>query len=58
MALAGLGDPLVQARPDVFRRIRIAPTLITGDQDSARNHARDTRQPDPLPDTAHSGQSA
>ena len=57
-ACLGLGHPLVQARPDVFRRIRIAPALVAGDQDATRHHARDTRQPDPLPDTAHSGQSA
>ena len=46
---ASLGHALMQPGADVVGCVRIALTLVARDQHSARNHAGDTGQPNPLP---------
>lgn len=46
-------EPLMQTRADIVGRVRISPALIARYQRTARHHAGDTGQPNPLPYPLH-----
>ncbi len=56
--LLGLGQPLVQASPDVVGCVGIAAPLIACHQRATGDDAGDTGQSNPLPDAVHARQCA